>query len=92
MLASPVSDGAVQGFYEHRTLKRGEREYIADYVIGHSCFAYELVYPNSLRRARLDGYALKMLEKPFTNEKTREVFAGLRSHMEAWMDEQLTNL
>ncbi len=86
--ASPVSSQALAGFHEHRTLRRDERTYPADYVVSHICFAFDLVYPISRHIMEKQGYLDKMLTRPFTNEQTTKIFADMRKEMHAWLEMQ----
>ncbi|MGI6535268.1 MAG: HD domain-containing protein [Eggerthellaceae bacterium] len=86
LAASSVSPQALAGFAEHRTLRRGERVYPADYVVGHICFAFELAYSESRRLMRQQGYLDQMLSRPFSNAQTAEAFARMRAEMRAWLD------
>ena len=88
MEASPVSDESLRGFYEHRTLTRDERTYPADFVVSHICFVYELVYPETLRLALEQGYLLKMLRRPFTNQNTAEKFQLMEHHLQIWLEDR----
>lgn len=85
MRASAVSPNVVEAFYQHRTLRREERHFWADYVVGHICFAFELVYPESRRIARQQGYVFRMLERPFDNADTQAIFRAMDNHMRAWL-------
>lgn len=86
MRESPISEQALSGFAAHRTLRRTERTYPADFVIGHLCFAFELAYPESLVILRRQGYLNRLLRRPFNNAQTAAVFADLRRQMNAWLD------
>ncbi len=87
MQESPVSQEALEGFYQHRTLQREQRRYPADFVIGHCCFIFELVYPRSLELALEQGYIFTMLEHPFTNKMTADQFKAMKTHLLTWLSE-----
>lgn len=84
MSNSPVSEQTLRGFYEHRTLMRDERTYPADFVIGHICFVYGLVFPESLALVAQQGYLKKMLKRSFENEQTAQAFREMRDHLKTW--------
>ena len=81
MAASELSDEVVTTFYEHRTIPRGIRSYPADILVGHLCFAWELVYPQSVSIMREQGYLDQMLDRTFSNQKTQATFAAMAVHM-----------
>lgn len=91
--ASPVSPAALEGFYAHRCLLRNERSFPADFAVGFACFAFELVYPESVRLMADQGFLLKMLERPFgiafAHQDTEEAFAAMHRHLRAWIANRL---
>lgn len=85
LLGSEVSPGVVSAFYEHRTVRRDERAHPADIAVGFSCFAFELVFAESLRQMHGQGCVYELLDLPFTHVGTREAFARMGEHMRAWV-------
>ena len=81
MTDSLVSPICVQTFFEHRCLPRGIRSYPADILLGHICFAWELVYPESLRILREQGHLEHMLSRPWSNPATQDAFARMAEHL-----------
>lgn len=81
MASSALSEEVVKTFYEHRTIPRGMRNHPADILVGHICFAWELVYPASVRIMREQGYLSSMLERRFTNPATQTTFDAMARHM-----------
>ena len=86
MARSDVSQECVDIFYEHRCLPRSVRQFPADILLGHICFAWELVYDESLRIAREQGDLKNMLERSWLNETTAQVFARMSEHMKSELD------
>ena len=84
--ASELSPAVLDAFYAHRTVLRDERRFPADYMVGYACFVYELVYPESLRIARDQGFVFRLFETKFDRPETREKFAEMGAHLRAWMD------
>lgn len=85
MRESPLSPACVRAFYEHRTIRRDLKRYPADLLVGHVCFVWELVYPESLRIALEQGYLARMLDYPFADPMTRERFAAMGGHLRDWL-------
>ena len=81
LLDSPVSDGVKKCFDNHIAVIRSMRKYPADYIVGHICLYYELVYPISRELAREQGYLDKLLTFPSRNPDTRHWFAYMRRHI-----------
>ena len=81
MAASELSPAVVRAFYEHRTVERGARTYPADVLVGHLCFAWELVYPKSVLIMQEQGYVDQMLSRRFSNERTQATFDQMAAHM-----------
>lgn len=85
MDASELSPAVVEMFYRHQTVPRGIRQYPADILVGHICFAWELVYPTSRQTALAQGYLWKMLGKRFTNSQTQKTFEQMEAHMREYL-------
>ena len=85
MFESKLSPAVVEGFYEHRTLPRNIREYPADVLVGHICFAWELVYSESRRILAEQGYLERMLSRHFARPDTQHTFERMAEHMRAWL-------
>ncbi len=85
MVQSELSDEVVQTFYEHRTLPRSIRRYPADVLVGHICFAWELVYPESRTIMAEQGFLEQMLSRRFERPETQRRFAAMADHMRAAM-------
>ena len=83
MCASPLTPACVDIFYEHRCLPRGVRQYPADIMLGHICFAWELVFPQSREIVREQGHLHQMLSRHWDRAATQEAFEGIAAHMHA---------
>jgi len=81
MRTSKLSPAVVETFYEHRTIPRDIRQYPADILVGHICFAWELVYSESRRITRKQGYLDRMLSRTFSDPETQRTFAQMAAHM-----------
>ncbi len=81
LLISPVSDGVKKCFENKMAVLRGLRKYPADYIVGHICLYFELVYPLSRRIARQQGYLDQLLHFRSANPDTRSWFAYMRKYI-----------
>lgn len=94
-LASSVSPAMERAFFEHRTATRAERTTPIDHLINLSCYAFELVYPTSLKIMVDQGYLFTLfstpfgIEKPYTSRATACLIDRMAKHLRAWIDERL---
>ena len=83
MRASELSPEVVDVFYQHRTVPRGIRRHPADVLVGHICFAWELVYPSSRDTLLEQGYLTRMLARRFDRDDTQRQFSQMATHLQA---------
>lgn len=81
MQTSRLSPEVVETFYGHRTVPRDIRRYPADILVGHICFAWELVFEESRHIVAEQGYLESMLRRCFEREDTQQTFEAMASHM-----------
>lgn len=82
-----VSEAVMESFYEHKATLRDIRQTIVDHVVGHISLVYELVFPESLRITKEQGYLDQLMHFESKNAKTMEQFAELRAEMERYLME-----
>ena len=82
MRASALSPDCVAVFYEHRCIPGAIRTYPADIMLGHICFAWELVFEESIAIVREQGYLRQMLHRSWDDPTTAARFAEMAAHME----------
>lgn len=80
-----VSDAVMESFYEHHAILRSIRKTVADHVVGHISLVYELVYPESIKIVKEQGYLEKLMDFASDNPQTREQFRKLREEMERFL-------
>lgn len=85
---SRVSKSVVDAFLGRQTVLRSLKKLPADYVIGNAAMAFDLRYDVSCQIAKEQGYLAKVLEFPFENPETKEIFKGLQACMEQYMKER----
>lgn len=88
LLQSELSSAVVDAFYGFRTVRREERVHPADFLVGFTCFVFELVYPVSVHIAREQGHALELLSTPFERPDTARRVSAMRARMREWLQEQ----
>ncbi len=81
MRASQLSPTCVEVFYQHSCLPRGIRNFPADIMLSHICFAWEIVFPQSLQIMREQGYLTQMLSRTWDLPPTQKAFDAMAQHM-----------
>ena len=76
--ASPVSEEVKECFRNRTAVLRSLKKYPADYVVGHICLIFELVYPISLTIAKEQGYVESLLSFESDNLDTKEWFDQMK--------------
>ena len=79
---SSVSEEVKKAFDEGHCAKRSDRTSAIDYLVGHVCLVYELVYPISRQIAFEQGYLYKLLEFVSDNPDTNAWFAHMKEAMQ----------
>lgn len=88
---SKISPEVKEAFLKHRCVKREERQYPADYVIGFICFVFELNFPESYRIALENKDALKLASSPFglqggfTDPDTQDFFEKIKRELKDYL-------
>lgn len=83
--SAAVSPGTLQAFYEEHAVLRTLKMSVADHIVGHISLVYELVYPESLRIAREQGFLEKMMGFHSENPETEAIFEKIRAYMRAYL-------
>ena len=68
-------------FLKHTAVRRDLRKTSIDYLVGHICLVFELVYPLSREIAREQGYVERMLSFRSNNPETEDWFETMRQHV-----------
>ena len=88
---SRLSPSTLEAFAERRCVKRSDRVFPADYVVGFLCFAFELTYAESRKILVEQGDLFKIIEHPlglkegFSNEKTKAEFQRMEKELRVWL-------
>lgn len=62
-------------------VRRDLRKTAIDFLVGHICLVFELVYPISRQIAKEQGFAEKLLSFQSENRETAAWFAYMRKHI-----------
>lgn len=81
-----VTDAVMKSFYEHHATLRSIKRTPVDHVVGHISLVFELVYGESLRLVKEQGYLDQLLHFESKNQRTMEQFAKLRAEMKKYLE------
>lgn len=88
ILRSAITPEVMQAFYEHHAVLRKLKKCPADYIVAHGSLTFELVYPESLRIAKEQGYLKQMMSFQPENPDTAEIFEDLRKDLNGYLEER----
>ena len=88
ILRSAITPEVMQAFYEHHAVLRKLKKCPADYIVAHGSLTFELVYPESLRIAKEQGYLKQMMSFQSENPDTAEIFEDLRKDLIGYLEER----
>lgn len=80
-----VTPAVMDSFYEHHATLRSIKRTPVDHVVGHISLVFELVFPESVRIVKEQGYLEKLLHFESRNAVTNAQFAELRAEMERYL-------
>ena len=86
---SAISEEVMECFYEERCILKSIRRTPVDIVVGHVSLAYELVYDESVRIMKEQGYLEKLMDFSSDNEETNGRLAQIREKMNSYIEERL---
>ena len=80
-----VTPEVLQSFDEEHAILRSLKKTAVDNVVGHISLVYELVYPESCRIVKRQGYLDKLMNFESKNSHTRKQFEHIREHMREYL-------
>lgn len=86
---APVTDAVFEDIMAGRNVYRPHSRTAIDFLIGHMSFVFGLVYPESVRQMKEQGYLEKILRFPTRNPETKEKLEEIRSFLHAYMDRRI---
>ena len=82
-----VTPEVLQSFDEEHAILRSLKKTAVDNVVGHISLVYELVYPESCRIVKRQGYLDRLMNFESENPHTRKQFEHIREHMREYLAE-----
>ena len=79
--AAAVTPAVKECFLARTAVRRDKRKTAIDFLVGHICLVFELVYPVSRQIAREQGYVEKLLSFRSENRDTEAWFETMREHV-----------
>lgn len=77
-----VTPAVMEAFEEGHAVLRSLKRTAADHLVGHISLVYELVYPESVRIVREQGYLDRLMDFQSDNPQTGSCFARIREKMQ----------
>ena len=87
-LTSEISDPVYEDMLAHRDVNRANSRTGVDFLMGHIAFVFGLVYPESFRIVKQQGYLDQMLAFESRNEKTRRQMQQVREEVYGYIREK----
>lgn len=81
-----VTEAVMESFYEHHATLRSLKRTPVDHIAGHISLIFELVFPESLRIVKQQGYWEKLIDFPSENPKTVRQLRELKEEMMRFLD------
>jgi len=88
LYSAEVTDAVMESFYEHHATLRSLKRTPVDNIAGHVSLIYELVFPESIRLVKEQGYWEKLIGFPSENPKTVRQMKELRKEMQRFLEEK----
>ena len=83
-----VTPEVMEQFFEEHAILRSVKRTCVDSIVGHAALVFELVFEESLKIVREQGYLEKLLNFESENPVTQEQFVQLRNCMESYLTRQ----
>lgn len=80
-----VTPEVMEQFFEKHAILRSVKRTCVDSIVGHAALVFELVFEESLKIVREQGYLNKLLHFESENPVTQKQFAQLRNCMESYI-------
>lgn len=90
LYAAEVTPKVMESFYEHHATLRSIKRTPVDHIAGHVSLIFELVFPESIRLVREQGYWERLIDFPSENHKTRQQLLELKQEMQRFLEQKIT--
>lgn len=81
-----VTEAVMEQYREQHAVLRSTKKTCVDHVVGHIALVFELVYDESIKVVKEQGYLEKLFDFQSDNRKTREQFKELKERMTSYIE------
>ena len=82
-----ITKEVLDSFYKRETVLKSVRKSAVDHIVGHISLLFELVYPESYRQAKKQGYVYKLLDFKSDVPEVNAEFDGMRKYVDEFLKE-----
>ena len=82
-----ISKEVLESFYKRETVLKSVRKSAVDHIVGHISLLFELVYKESYRQAREQGYVYKLLDFKSDVPEVNAEFDDMRKYVDEFLME-----
>lgn len=80
-----ITKEVLESFYRKETVLKSLRKSAVDHIVGHISLLFELVYPESYRRAKEQGYVYKLLDFKSDVPEVDVEFGRMREYLDEFL-------
>lgn len=82
-----ISKEVLESFYKRETVLKSVRKSAVDHIVGHISLLFELVYKESYRQAKEQGYVYKLLDFKSDVPEVNAEFGDMRKYVDEFLME-----
>lgn len=82
-----ITKEVLESFYKKETVLKSVRRSAVDHIVGHISLLFELVYKESYRQAKEQGYVYKLLDFKFDVPEVNAEFGDMRKYVDEFLME-----
>ena len=82
-----ITKAVLESFYKKETVLKSVRRSAVDHIVGHISLLFELVYKESYRQAKEQGYVYKLLDFKSDVPEVNAEFDGMRKYVDEFLME-----
>ena len=82
-----ITKEVLESFYKKETVLKSVRRSAVDHIVGHISLLFELVYKESYRQAKEQGYVYKLLDFKSDVPEVNAEFDGMRKYVDEFLME-----
>lgn len=81
-----ITKEVLESFYRKETVLKSLRKSAVDHIVGHISLLFELVYPESYRQAKEQGYVYKLLDFKSDVPEVNVEFGRMREYLDEFLE------